>query len=200
MEPALVAEACVAGHSMLAYGILLSLNALFAGPMFTMVCGGLLEHYPLGIFPVYACTVLGDVVNDGLYYWIGRCHASLPERVQLRLSWMIGTTAELASLRSRLESRPYQVLVMAKIKYGVGFTKLMQAGASGFSYRRFATTCFSVTPIQAAIFLGVGMIGGSLEQDASFYVRAATICLIGFTVAYSPVKRMFAKKCVTKKK
>ena len=189
-----VAQTFAAGHSLLVYGILLLLNALLAGPMLTMVCGGILEHYHLNIPAVYACTVVGDVVNDGLYYWIGRCHAYLPVRVQSRLAWVIGTSARLASLRDQLELHPFKVLAIAKVKYGVGFTKLTQAGASGFPYRRYALACFPITPVQSVLFLGIGMVGGSLEQEASFWVRVAMLCLVGFAIVNSPVKRLFAKK------
>ena len=194
-----VAQTFAADHSLLVYGTLLFLNALLAGPMLTMVCGGLLAHYHLSFPAVYACTVAGDVVNDGVYYWIGRCHAYLPERAQSRLAWVIGTSARLASLRDQLESHPFKVLTVAKIKYGVGFTKLTQAGASGFPYRRYALACLPITPVQSALFLGIGMVGGSLEQEASFWVRVAMVCLVGFAIANSPIKRLFAKKSTARK-
>ncbi len=125
ITPAMLGAVQVPGFLVQHRYLLLFVAALLEGPLATILAAGLVAQGVLGLAPVYATVVLGDLAGDLLCYAVGRwCLARLswPGRGALR--------RRAAALCDYLRERPGRVLLVGKWTHSAGFAVLLAAGAA----------------------------------------------------------------------
>ncbi|MDE2212984.1 MAG: hypothetical protein KGJ34_00375 [Patescibacteria group bacterium] len=151
-----------------AYLILIPL-AILEGPLLAIACGvgaGLGYLNPL---LAYGILILGDVIPDNMYYWIGRYGATL--------TWVRRTAARTHLIRRHFISlerlwreRPLTTLSAAKLSYGLTPPLVVSAGLSGVPYSRFASASLFI----GAIYLGMLGAVGYVLSHAYGYINVST--------------------------
>ena len=139
----------MASHGVLAYFIVMSLNAAFAGPLLMILCGRLMMASHLEFLPMVVAVTIGDALNDRFYYWLGYAFGT---RISLARKWRIVA-------QDRLRKRPVTTLLAAKVLYGPGIAALISAGEVRMPYlRRYAPACVVSSLMQSCVYLRLGPV------------------------------------------
>lgn len=150
------------------YLILLPL-AIIEGPIITIVAGFFVT---LGIFNpvwVYLITVAGDIIGDSALYGLGRWGGKTTLN---RVGKYFGTSSEkIEKTKLFFKEHGRKAVALSKITHGIGMAGLIAAGSLDIPYWRFARVCFSVTLVQAAVFLVIGLIFGHAYVQISKYLN-----------------------------
>jgi membrane protein DedA with SNARE-associated domain len=105
-----------------------------------MLTGGvLLRLGEVHFLPLYASLILGDVLSDIMWYWIGYFGA---RRFVLRWGHVVGATHEiLGKVERRFHKYHLRILVISKLTMGFGLAVpiLMTAGMMRVSFARYCT-------------------------------------------------------------
>lgn len=178
--------------------ILLIPFSIIEGPILTVIAGFLVSLGILNWFLVYIIVVAGDAVGDTLCYVAGHYGTGWLHRY----GRYIGITPErLARAKEYFETYHLKAVVLSKLVHGVGFAGLITAGSLRIPYIRFIKTCMSITLIQSAILLAIGIffghaylqIGNDLNYFATAISGAALTIGIG-AIAYRYIRRAAFKK------
>jgi len=167
------------------YLILLPI-AILEGPIASIVAGFLASSGIFNIFFVYLILVLGDMVGDSFYYFLGRSCSSFIVKHGAR----IGVTHEkLENAKKYFASYHHRTLIISKLAYGVGVSGLVVAGALKVSYKKFIKTCIYIAFIQSAFLLVIGFVFGNAYLQIGKYlnvyakvVSIAVFILIGYFI------------------
>ena len=165
------------------YAILFPL-AIIEGPIATIVAGFLVSLGLLNPFLVYAVIMLGDIIGDSLAYGLGRWGGGM---FFSRIGPRIGVTPEkLEKVKRYFDAHGQRTITLSKIIHGIGLTGLVVAGMIRVPYRTYITICFLTTLVQAALFLGVGILFGHAYAQLNNYLNyfASVTVIIGVLVAF----------------
>ena len=176
--------------------------AIIEGPILTVIAGFLVSLGALNWFIVYAIVVWGDVVGDTLCWCAGHWGAGWLHRH----GHYIGITSErLSRAKEYFETYHLKAIILSKLVHGIGFAGLMTAGSLRIPYVRFIKTCLTITLIQSAILLAIGIffghaylqIGSDLNYFAAAISGAAVTIGIG-AIAYRYIRRAALKRVKNK--
>ena len=113
--------------------------AFLAGLPVCMVVGVLIRAGILALLPAYACVMLGELIGDVIWYWIGYHWG---ERFVRRLGKYVGLDDKHIGVAKKLFSRHNQrILLASKLTTGFGFAIpiLFTAGMTRMSFRNYMT-------------------------------------------------------------
>jgi membrane protein DedA with SNARE-associated domain len=146
-----------------------------------MLTGGLLLR--LGVvefWPLYAALILGDVLSDIMWYWIGYLGA---RRFVMRWGYLVGATPEIvAKMERRFHKYHLRILVISKLTMGFGLAVpiLTTAGMLRVSFKRYCVINIVGSFIWVGFVIFVGYNFGDVLayfpekfQIASFFVIIA---------------------------
>jgi membrane protein DedA with SNARE-associated domain len=133
------------------------LIALFEAPVMSLIVGFFAMTGHLNLYLAFGGIVLGDFIGDSVLYLIGRHYRRAFRRIVLRLSL---SPARARKVLDYLGTRDRRAIVLSKLVHGVGFTGLIAAGGARVPFRRFITTCITVTVCQSAVLVAIGMLSG----------------------------------------
>ncbi len=168
------------------YAILFPL-AIFEGPIITIIGGFFVRLGLLNPFWVYVIVVMGDMFGDTLYYVIGRFLGQ--NTFFLWLGRHMGVTEErLTKGREYFAQHGYKTIMVSKLAQGLGPIGLVAAGSTKVPYVKYMLMCFSVTCLQSAIFLMIGILFGHAYDQIGHYLNyfagAVSVVLFSFLLLY----------------
>ncbi|OGI95362.1 hypothetical protein A2917_02235 [Candidatus Nomurabacteria bacterium RIFCSPLOWO2_01_FULL_42_17] len=156
------------------YALIIPL-AIIEGPIIAVVCGFLVTLKVFNIFLVYLVIVLGDIVGDGIFYYIGHSGKRL-------LRYFKVTEEKMEKIRNYFHHNHIKAIVMSKLVHGVGFTGLITAGASHVPYRRYLKTCVIISIVQSALMLVIGILFGNtyvvIGKYLNYYAAGASVIVL----------------------
>ncbi|MDB5225745.1 MAG: hypothetical protein JWL87_697 [Candidatus Adlerbacteria bacterium] len=143
--------------------------AVMEGPIITVISGFLVSLGIFNVFIAYSIIVIGDILGDAFWYLLGR-HGS-GWKYTRPIEKFFGLTPErIESTRERFRTHRYKMMMASKFIHGVGSAGLVAAGMVRVPYLTFATTCLTVTMIQAALFLALGYFFGQAYGQIGQYL------------------------------
>jgi len=167
--------------------------ALFEAPLMSVIVGFFVATKQLNLFLSFGIIVGGDFLGDTTLYILGRWCRPLLERVGLRLRL---SSTQLANILCYFGQRARRAIIISKLTHGAGFTGLIVAGSAKVRYSRFAVTCVTVTIIQSAVLVAIGVLSGRAYQSFAYYLGyfnvavTAVLLLIIFVLYRSIVKKV----------
>lgn len=127
--------------------------AIIEGPIVAVICGFLVTLRVLNPLLVYVILVIGDVVGDGVIYYIGYSGKRF-------LKYFKITEEKLEKAKIYFHENHKKAIVMSKLVHGIGFTGLVAAGASHVPYKRYFKTCTLISVVQSFVMIMVGVLFG----------------------------------------
>ncbi|HUO56218.1 MAG TPA: VTT domain-containing protein [Candidatus Paceibacterota bacterium] len=148
--------------------------AIIEGSLLAIVCGILGSLGVLNPFIAYSILIVGDLLPDIVYYWIGRYVATQP--IVRRFATRVRLIREnFLSLERLWREKPFFTLTTAKLSYGIAPPFIVSAGASNIPFYRFLFYSLVVS----TIFLGT--------LECIGYVVAETYGFIHITKSLAPL-------------
>lgn len=142
--------------------------AILEGPILTVVAGFLVTTGALNFFLVYIIVVIGDIIGDAWLYFLG--HSG--QRIIRKYGKYIGVSQEkLEWAEGYFKTNHKRALIFSKVFHGIGMAGLVGAGALNVKYRKFFKTCLSVSLIQSAVLLVLGMFFGGMYLQIGKYLN-----------------------------
>jgi len=158
----------------LAYRYLIILPfSIIEGPFLAVICGFLVTTKILNPWIVLPMLVVGDIIGDGILYFVGHTGKGA-----LRFFRVKEETLE--ETKKYFADNHHKALIMSKLIHGLGFTGLVAAGAVYVPYKKYFITCTSVSLIQSAVLLILGILFASAYMQVSKYLDyyAATVSAV----------------------
>lgn len=156
------------------YWILFPL-ACFEGPLVSIIIGFLTAAGYFNPLLAYVILVLGDVVPDAGYYFVGRWghKASFVAKYASKVGI---TEARFAVIERLWERHPGKTMWTSKLAYGLSTPFLISAGLTGMPVSRFVLYALPITLSQYAILMAIGyFFGNSYELISSAFSGAELI-------------------------
>ena len=174
------------------YFILFPLAAI-EGPIVSLVVGFLIYLGYLKFLPAYAILLLGDLIPDTIYYYIGRfgSERKMMEKYGSRLNLIEKLWLEHGK----------KTMFLSKLAYGLSIPFLLSAGLVKMPFKKFISYAFPVTLFQYGVIMAIGYFLGHSYQLAERYVQYAyvivAVVLILFIVGYVFIVK-YARKQIEK--
>ncbi len=172
-------------HASLAYPFLVyGLIILFAcaeGPILSIIFGILLKLGYFYFIPVYASLMVGDLIGDVGWYWIGR---KFGHGFIHRFGKYFNITEDKVEKVTELFHRyKHSILFISKISNGFGFAliTLMTAGMVRIPFARYLVINLSGQLIWTGLLLGVGFFFSQMYTTATNIFEQMTV-VAGFVV------------------
>ncbi len=127
--------------------------AIIEGPIISVICGLLTT---LGVFNplvVYAVMVLGDIIGDGIFYYIGYSGKGL-------FSYFKISEEKVEKAKIYFQNNHKKAIAGSKIMYGIGTAGLVAAGALHTPYKRYFKTCALFSLGQSLVMMLLGIFFG----------------------------------------
>ena len=181
------------------YFILIPL-AIFEGQMVGFVAGMLVALGIFNILIVLPIMILGDVLPDFLYYFVGR-FGSKKKLLDKHGKAIRLTPERLDALRTQWFRHPWRTMAITKFAYGLSTPLLITAGLIKLPFRTFWTRSVPLSFVQHTIFIALGYFLGSyysVVESTSTRVQIAIVAIVVVCLLYyffaSSVKRAFLSK------
>lgn len=160
------------------YFILVPLS-IIEGPITSVVAGFLSTHGIFNLLVVFPIMVLGDMVGDSIFYFLGRSGSGILARHGHR----IGATPErLAEARVYFGNNHHKALIFSKLIHGIGLSGLIVAGSLKIPYGRYLKTCTFIAMGQSLIFLTLGVFFGHaynlIGKYLNYYAAGASVLVL----------------------
>ena len=156
-------------------------GSFLEGTVVMLTGGVLLRLGQVDFWPLYAALILGDVLSDIMWYWIGYFGA---RRFVMRWGYLVGATPEIVEkMERRFHIYHLRILVFSKLTMGFGLAVpiLTTAGMLRVSFVRYCTINVIGSFVWIAFIIFVGYNFGDVlayfpekYQIASFFVLIAT--------------------------
>ena len=144
------------------YLILMPL-AIIEGPIIAVVCGFLVTLKIMNPLLVYVILIIGDIVGDGLIYYIGYSGKRF-------LKYFKVTEEKLEKAKMYFHENHKKAIFASKLAHGIGFTGLIAAGASHVPYKRYFKTCTLISLVQSAVMITIGIFFGHAYVQIGKYL------------------------------
>ena len=166
------------------YFILFPLAA-FEGPMVSLAVGFFVSLGYLKFLPAYVILLLGDLIPDTIYYYIGRFGSKrkIMEKYGSRLNLMEKLWLEHGK----------KTMFLSKLAYGLSTPFLISAGLVKMPLKRFVSYAFPVTVFQYAAIMAIGYYLGSSYQLAAKFIDYTGIIIAIVFVIFIAVYVFFVK-------
>lgn len=158
------------------YFILIPL-AIVEGPIVSVVAGFLVT---LGVFnplAVYVVMVLGDIVGDGIFYYIGYQGKNLFRYFKI-------SEEKIEKAKTYFEKNHQKAIAGSKILWGIGTAGLIAAGALHVPYRKYFKTCAMYSLGQSFVMLLLGILFGQAYEIIGKYFDyyAALVSILALVI------------------
>ncbi len=171
------------------YFILFPLAAI-EGPIVSLVVGFLIYLGYLKFLPAYAILLLGDLIPDTVYYYIGRFGN------KRKIMEKYGSRLNLVEKLWREHGR--KTMFFSKLAYGLSGLFLISAGLVKMPFRKFISYAFPVTLFQYGVIMTIGYFLGHSYQLAERYIQYAYIIVavvfIIFIISYILITKYARKR------
>lgn len=148
-------------HQYLVYAFLV-LTCVIEGPILTIVCGILLKVAGLPLVPIFIALVLGDLLGDVTWYWLGR---KFGHPFVKRFGKYFSINENEISVITKIFHKYHEgILFVSKVTMGLGFAvaTLFVAGMVKISFKKYMLINALGQLIWTASLLGCGYLFGHL--------------------------------------
>lgn len=176
-------------HAYIIY-ILVILLACAEGPILSMIFGVLIKLGYFHFWPVYGALMLGDVLGDSIWYYIGHHfgHGFIG-----RFGKYFSVTEEAVAKVTRIfHGHKHKILFVSKISNGFGFSlvTLITAGMVKIPFWKYLTTNLVGQFVWSGLLIGVGYYFSSAYMQVDAWLNrigviAAFIVLIIAFIGFS---------------
>lgn len=138
------------------------LGAYLEGTVVMLTGGVLLRLGQVQFFPLYVSLILGDVLSDIMWYWIGYFGA---RPFVLRWGYLVNATPEVVGkLERRFHKYHLRILVISKLTMGFGLAVpiLMTAGMLRVSFLRYCIVNITGSFIWVGFVIFIGYTFGNV--------------------------------------
>jgi membrane protein DedA with SNARE-associated domain len=162
--------------------------ACVEGPIFSLLIGYLVCIGYLDFIPSYAILILGDLIPDITYYYIGRYgnKKRLIEKYGRRFNFL---NRNFKFVEKFWNEHGGKTMFLSKLAYGLSTPFLISAGLVNMPLKKFISYAFPVTIFQYAVFLTAGYYLGQSYKLASLYIKDAgiifAVILVLFIIGYA---------------
>ncbi|MFA6338662.1 MAG: VTT domain-containing protein [Candidatus Paceibacterota bacterium] len=159
--------------------IFIFLGAIIEGPILMVATGFFLKLGVFSLIPLYIALVLGDIVADIGWYYIGYFFA---EPILRKHGTFFGVTPELfEKTKDRLRRHRAPVLLISKISIGFGFAlaTLVAAGVTKIPIRFFVIINAIGEIFLVAMLMSIGYFFGHFYSNISNGFNIALIAGVG---------------------
>jgi len=171
------------------YFILFPLAAI-EGPIVSLVVGFLIYLGYLKFLPAYAILLLGDLIPDTVYYYIGRFGN------RRKIMEKYGSRLNLVEKLWREHGK--KTMFFSKLAYGLSGLFLISAGLVKMPFRKFISYAFPVTLFQYGVIMAIGYSLGHSYKLAEQYIEYAYMImaavLILFIISYILITKYARKR------
>lgn len=130
-----------------------------------MLTGGVLLHLgEVAFWPLYAALILGDVLSDIMWYWIGYFGA---RPFMMRWGFVVNATPEIiAKLERRFHKYHLRILIISKLTMGFGLAAaiLATAGMLRVSFLRYCVINIAGSFVWVGFVVFVGYNFGNILE------------------------------------
>lgn len=165
------------------YALILVVGFL-EGPFISMVCGAILALGYLNFWPVYAVLMLGDLIGDTLWYFLGFHYG---EKFVAKFGKYFGITNEhILRIKNTFHRRKYPLLLISKMTNGLGFALavLFTAGLSRIPFARFIGTNAVGQLVWSGTLIAVGFFFGDLYLRINNVLGKISIILLFAVIVF----------------
>ncbi|NQV88325.1 MAG: DedA family protein [Parcubacteria group bacterium] len=157
--------------------------AAFEGPIIALVVGFFVYLGYLAFIPAYCVLILGDLVPDVIYYYIGRFghKQKFIEKYGSRFD-VISDNFEL--VEKLWQNHGWKTMFFSKLAYGLSTPFLISAGLVRMPFKRFISYTIPVTLFQYGIIMVLGYYLGSSYIVASKYIEYGAFVIAGLVVVF----------------
>lgn len=187
-----------AHHAFLVY-IPVVVVAMLEGPFLSIIFGVLLRLGYFSFLPIYAALMIGDLIGDIGWYYIGYHYG---RKAIHRFGERFGVTEEKVEKVEKLfHQHKNKILFTSKITNGFGFALavLMTAGIAKIPFKRYITINFLGQMIWSGLLLAVGYFFGEsyirIESVTGKLFLVLGVFALGFLVFHysKNIKRKLEK-------
>ncbi len=173
------------------YGYLIILPiSIIEGPIITVIAAFLAHQGYFNIFIVYFVVVLGDLIGDLLFYFIGHFGKKLSNTA---LGRFFGLTDErIKKLSEHFDVHSGKTIFWGKLTHSMGWAVLPAAGLAKMPIGRFLWFNLLGTLPKSLIFLLIGYYLGYAYQSIDSYISKIALAL--FIVLAAAIFFYFKKK------
>ena len=158
--------------------VFLFFGALFEGPILMVASGMFLKLGLLYFWPTYLCLMLGDLVADLSWYWVGYYGGNA---FVVRWGKYFSLTPDVVEkLEEFFKKHQDKILFFSKITMGFGFAvaTLFTAGLVKVPFKKYALFNFLGGFIWTGILLAVGYFFGNLYNVLNKGFRVAFVIFL----------------------
>jgi len=150
--------------------------AVIEGPIVTVIAAYLAKLGYMQILAVYAVCVLGDLIGDALYYWIGRLGpALLPDHWMARLGM---TKARQLSLEGHFATKGGWTILVGKWTHSAGLPIMLASGAARMNFAAYMAYNVAGTLPKTAVFTLIGWFIGSAYAAVDTWIWRISIGMV----------------------
>lgn len=147
--------------------------SILEGPIVTVIAAWFARQGLMNVVGVYVVCVLGDLVGDAAFYWLGR-HGLSP-RWQQRLGL---TPDRRRMLKTLFRNHGARTLVLGKLTHSAGAAVLLAAGASRMPFWRFVGWNAVATIPKTLLFLLIGYSFGGAAERINGWIAAFSMAML----------------------
>ncbi|MEI6581040.1 MAG: VTT domain-containing protein [bacterium] len=149
------------------------------GPFATIISGFLISSGIFNFFIAYPIIILGDLISDSIFYFIGRFGSKSVAKWILRL----GVTEEkLENAKIYFTKNSNKAIVTSKFVHGVGISGLMAAGILKIPYLKYIKICLATDILQFGALLAIGFFFGHAYNQIATYLDNYTKTISGIAI------------------
>lgn len=168
--------------SILQYGYFVIFpTVVLEGPIITVIVGFLLSQGHFSFFIAYPLIVIGDLVGDVIYYFIGK-HAKKYFLHKKSGSFLGITKDRLFKLENHFTHHSGKTLLIGKLTQSVGWAVLIGAGAAEMPIGRFLWYNFIGTLPKSLAFLLLGYYFGYAYRHINAYMDRISLVVCGLVI------------------
>lgn len=182
-------------HVYLVYILIVAL-AYAEGPIISMISGFLLKLGYLKLLPIYVAIMLGDLIGDVFWYWIGRRFGY--QFVDKFGKYFAIDRDSIGKVEKIFHKYKNSILLFSKMTNGLGFSlvTIITAGMIRIPFSRFITLNIIGQFIWSGIMLSIGYFFGKLYlqvNDVLWKITVAGIFII-FFLLFMRYKKYISQK------
>jgi len=157
--------------------------SIVGGPPFSILLGFIVRFSTLTFIPTYICLMLGELIGDVAWYWIGYRYG---EKFIRRFGKYVSITDKnIDVVKKMFEKYHMKILTISKLTTGLGFAPivLFTAGMSKVSFRKYIEINALWQFIWSLALLGVGYYFGNIYIAVGNGFQQAEL-VVGFVILF----------------
>jgi membrane protein DedA with SNARE-associated domain len=165
----------VVNYPILVYGVIILISSV-EGPIVALLAGVFLRIGYLDLIPVYFALMIGDLIGDCWWYYVGRRWGH--RFVELYGKYFSVREKNIHKVTKIFHKYKNSILLISKLTAGLGFAvaTLITAGMVGIPFKRYITLNIMGQFIWTALLLSVGYLFSHLYVTFNnFFSRMSLI-------------------------